>query len=226
MEKQEAVKYWGFYLIAIMTYNITIMIFLYISCIKSKQNIKKNILIFFKSSSIFFSIIYCGFMMISSFGPIYIFNIICIIIAFLSIGFIFPRRNEYKLRLMFNIGTAIIMYFFNIMVIVLNQDQDSKNLVLNFKNQEAMVIPAIGCATQTSYLICNFILLKYEHYKLFVVTSEHPNEICSICLDDLSAKSVAKLKCSHYYHKDCILESFKNNSKCPICRTDVAIELC
>jgi hypothetical protein len=53
------------------------------------------------------------------------------------------------------------------------------------------------------------------------------NEDCSICLSKLSKLAISSkshtLSCNHTYHKHCIDEWFKNNSTCPLCRTNVTI---
>jgi hypothetical protein len=53
------------------------------------------------------------------------------------------------------------------------------------------------------------------------------NDECSICLSKLSKLAISSkshtLSCNHTYHKHCIDEWFKNNSTCPLCRTNVKI---
>ena len=51
------------------------------------------------------------------------------------------------------------------------------------------------------------------------------SDICYICGDELSNKYIHDLDCSHRFHYDCIVKSFKasNNRKCPICRNDSSI---
>lgn len=53
------------------------------------------------------------------------------------------------------------------------------------------------------------------------------NEDCSICLSKLSILAISSkshtLSCNHTYHKNCIDEWFKNNSTCPLCRTNITI---
>lgn len=46
------------------------------------------------------------------------------------------------------------------------------------------------------------------------------NDICSICGDDYSVKFMYTLNCSHTFHYECIVKSFKiiNNRNCPVCR--------
>jgi hypothetical protein len=53
------------------------------------------------------------------------------------------------------------------------------------------------------------------------------NDDCSICLSKLSKLVISSkshtLSCNHTYHKNCIDEWFKNNSTCPLCRTNITI---
>ena len=46
---------------------------------------------------------------------------------------------------------------------------------------------------------------------------------CTICLMDIDkGDSIIKLKCNHYFHKDCITEYLKDfDYKCPICRDEI-----
>ena len=48
------------------------------------------------------------------------------------------------------------------------------------------------------------------------------NDICSICGDDYSVKYMHKLNCSHTFHYECIVKSFKiiHNRNCPQCRNE------
>ena len=46
---------------------------------------------------------------------------------------------------------------------------------------------------------------------------------CTICLMDIEKEEeIIKLKCNHYFHKDCITEYLKDfDYKCPVCRTEI-----
>jgi hypothetical protein len=44
---------------------------------------------------------------------------------------------------------------------------------------------------------------------------------CSICLDKLVNKLI--MPCGHQFHTDCILDWFKKNNTCPICRVKLKI---
>lgn len=49
----------------------------------------------------------------------------------------------------------------------------------------------------------------------------HPDEICSICQDNLS-ENVVRLKCRHMFHKECILEALRFDHRCPLCRVIIS----
>ncbi len=50
------------------------------------------------------------------------------------------------------------------------------------------------------------------------------NDICSICIDNFSPRQMSiVLHCNHKFHKKCILEWFKKELTCPMCRTSVYI---
>ena len=45
-------------------------------------------------------------------------------------------------------------------------------------------------------------------------------QACSVCICDLEkGDKVMKLKCKHYFHRDCILPWLEKNDNCPNCRT-------
>jgi hypothetical protein len=46
---------------------------------------------------------------------------------------------------------------------------------------------------------------------------------CPVCLCKFSRgeAGVAKLKCSHVFHRDCLGPWFKEHHTCPVCRTDI-----
>jgi hypothetical protein len=48
------------------------------------------------------------------------------------------------------------------------------------------------------------------------------NNVCSICLEEYDEDmKICKLRCSHIYHKECIMSWFKNHNECPLCRKDI-----
>jgi len=51
----------------------------------------------------------------------------------------------------------------------------------------------------------------------------NPNEICSICFDEIGTKKISKLACGHLFHQKCITQWTQmgdndNNNNCPFCR--------
>ena len=49
----------------------------------------------------------------------------------------------------------------------------------------------------------------------------NPNEICSICFDEIGTKKISKLACGHLFHQKCITQwtqTDENNNNCPFCR--------
>ena len=45
---------------------------------------------------------------------------------------------------------------------------------------------------------------------------------CIICLDNFKkGDELIKIPCTHYFHSNCIIEWFKNNNICPICKYEI-----
>ncbi|KAI3927731.1 hypothetical protein MKW92_009349 [Papaver armeniacum] len=67
-------------------------------------------------------------------------------------------------------------------------------------------------------------LLKREditrHMKKIIILDD--GEVCSVCLQDMInvGDDAVLLKCSHIFHKKCMLEWSKRKLNCPICRHD------
>ena len=45
---------------------------------------------------------------------------------------------------------------------------------------------------------------------------------CSICLSKIYKQKI-KLKCNHFYHKECIEKWFTKNNSCPVCRKEILL---
>ena len=41
---------------------------------------------------------------------------------------------------------------------------------------------------------------------------------CSICMEKIEYNKIEKLSCNHLFHNKCILEWYKTNLSCPMCR--------
>ena len=66
-------------------------------------------------------------------------------------------------------------------------------------------------------IIYFYKVIKPIHYNI--------NDTCPICLDymnDYINNPICQLKCSHYFHTDCIKKSIVYNfDKCPLCRFNI-----
>ena len=223
MSLTEVFQAWGIANIYFSVYQFVIIGIMYFFIIKNKSLSRDRTTSFFKCSSAFLTSLHIAGMMPSAFGPLYIFNFLAYITAFVSFVFLMISGTTYKFKLILNIGTFVLVYFFNIMAIYLNQDKPNNNDYISLQTPSYMFIPAISCALQNSFFFYNYILYKYEHYNLLEIVSEFPDEDCPICLEHLNVQEVAKLKCNHYYHKSCILLHFQHHKNCPICRTEIII---
>ena len=47
------------------------------------------------------------------------------------------------------------------------------------------------------------------------------NDICPICLTQLSRTNFCQTKCGHRFHLDCFLLSYHASKLCPYCRTNI-----
>ena len=52
---------------------------------------------------------------------------------------------------------------------------------------------------------------------------EGGTEECSICLSPLNESISVILPCNHKYHSECIIDWFKKEVNCPLCRCDIDI---
>jgi len=52
-----------------------------------------------------------------------------------------------------------------------------------------------------------------------IFKSDMLNSTCPICLED--ENMTIKLPCNHWFHKECILDWFKESDNCPLCRTNI-----
>ena len=59
-----------------------------------------------------------------------------------------------------------------------------------------------------------------------VMNNDNTPVQCSICLDNLPRRNrkTIQLGCSHIYHAPCILDWFKRNASCPLCRNDLLVK--
>jgi len=65
------------------------------------------------------------------------------------------------------------------------------------------------------------IVIKEEDFNKIEIINNVNDVNCSICCDEIKDNAI-KLKCNHYYHKDCIKKWLCNYSnKCPNCKEEV-----
>ncbi|KAK4757308.1 hypothetical protein SAY87_018609 [Trapa incisa] len=73
---------------------------------------------------------------------------------------------------------------------------------------------------------CKKIYNKYnsEHWPLVPNDEIEGDEYCSICCDEYinnNDSTIIKTPCSHMYHFKCILKWLRDNSGCPLCRSEI-----
>ena len=57
------------------------------------------------------------------------------------------------------------------------------------------------------------------------IVAPTPKEICDICTDKFQPdKTISRLPCSHYYHRQCILPWLSKKNNCPVCRRAIFLE--
>lgn len=73
---------------------------------------------------------------------------------------------------------------------------------------------------ETSLTVMRMVLLgrmKAEELKSLNMETES----CPICLQNLvsSSKTLTRMRCSHVFHNDCLMEWLSSKNTCPLCRT-------
>ena len=57
------------------------------------------------------------------------------------------------------------------------------------------------------------------------IVAPTPEEICDICTVNFQpGKTISRLPCSHYYHRQCILPWLSKKNNCPVCRRAIFLE--
>jgi len=77
--------------------------------------------------------------------------------------------------------------------------------------------------------IYNYVYLCNTPYVLYnkLTLLEHNNNvninnnICVVCLENVTKKDFIKTNCKHYYHLECLYKWFIHNNNCPICRSSI-----
>jgi len=109
---------------------------------------------------------------------------------------------------------------------ILTSELNMFNTIINFINQSNQV----NNINYTNNQEDNFdedVLVTLDEKELADLNKElvetKQKDRCTICLQDINpGEYMTTLKCSHYYHYECITEYLKEfDYKCPICREDV-----
>ena len=48
---------------------------------------------------------------------------------------------------------------------------------------------------------------------------------CAICYDDIDKSELMTTECYHNFHKKCIIEVYKTDNKCPLCRMNLSLQV-
>ena len=87
--------------------------------------------------------------------------------------------------------------------------------------------------TYTSYPVVSVAYLFYFYTIIYnkddvLMTevkdiSDILHDDCSICLEAFSTYRVVELRCTHKFHKHCILKRFETKQECPLCRQEISV---
>lgn len=117
----------------------------------------------------------------------------------------------------------------------------ANELFSNFNDVLISVISATPFSSDNLNLYLDQFTLYYMHYQKknkieflqqlknsgLVIINSGDNAIsdCRICLDEFKVgDEVCVLECSHKLHASCLLDWFKRNISCPICRSKISME--
>ena len=71
----------------------------------------------------------------------------------------------------------------------------------------------------SAYILYQKIIIQIFIFFIIAEEKKHPEQECSICLDDMYNTETVTLDCNHRYHKKCINDWLKEKHDCPQCRT-------
>lgn len=64
-----------------------------------------------------------------------------------------------------------------------------------------------------------------DELRVVTITSEHKNNTCVVCIEDIPVGQKAKIMpCGHYFHDKCLLTWLETNHVCPLCRAELPTE--
>jgi len=180
-----------------------------------------------------------------------IYKLTCIILVmFSSTGFMISLNKEYSI---ISLVYIVQSYTFTVYILYIIEEFCLKNIILlsfNILSSIALTIIlfytvsitpdlevfnnlfyfcvftyTIYPAVSVSYLLY-FYIVNYNRYTTImseVEISNMNNEECSICLEQFTTNKVVELRCSHKFHKHCIIKSMETRQDCPLCRQDISV---
>ncbi len=122
----------------------------------------------------------------------------------------------------------------NVIASIINYSQNTTD---NMYNREMLAFSALAFIGEfLLYILSTFFNLitkslttvskeSLESIIIDIPQSEVLEE-CSVCLQTIEERKCQLIKCKHIFHKDCVtiwLQKFSNT--CPLCRTDVTINI-
>lgn len=122
------------------------------------------------------------------------------------------------LNILFSIGIILILYY----TVTLTPSLQVFNYLTYFCIFTYTAYPVVSVA----YLFYFYTIIYNKEEVLMTELkniSEFSDEDCSICLEAFSTYRVVELRCTHKFHKHCILKSFEIKQECPLCRQEISV---
>lgn len=145
----------------------------------------------------------------------YYVNIIQILVLFFTILLLTRYLATKTVSKIIICSLFIVEVCFSILYLYAYQESFTKSISYLFY---------IFCIQGGTTFFLQFILLFstkiYHKEHKFKLSTQFPDEECSICLDKFK-DPVVKTDCEHFFHKECIEKSFEVNKNCPLCRMNL-----
>lgn len=143
------------------------------------------------------------------------FNIIKILVLIITVVYIYKYSVTNEVNKIVVFSLLDIDVCFSVIYIYFYKD------LLNSEINYILYMYCVQCSTSLYFQFILLIYTKiYQKEHNYKVTSEFPNEECSICLENFK-EPVIKTNCSHFFHKQCIEKAFEVNKNCPLCRMNL-----
>ena len=198
----------------ILSCSISVMVLLGVKYLKNYEKFFMRLYLLIMIGNFSFSFVVYFFTVK---GEYFYVNIIQILVLFLCIILVYIYFVTKTVSKIIVYSLFIVEVCFSILYLYAYQESFTKEMSYIF------YIFCIQCGTT---LYFQFILLfstkiyhKEQEYK-FKLTTEFPDEECSICLEKFK-EPVVKTYCKHFFHKECIDKAFEVNKNCPLCRMNL-----